>query len=130
MKNLNKLLVRTLGLAGVGFVVCGLLIQLLFPGRVIAVLIDRSYCPESQWQQVVQQYDGLYKQHQLGAVDIQAVVLFSNLGEEVKTEVPRPKALETIHTYGQTDPQRQQQVQKMLKQQLGGKYDFSLLVCP
>jgi hypothetical protein len=127
MKNLNKILWRTIGLSTLGFVTAGWLIHLLFPVPAIAILIDRSYCPATQWAQVVQQYDKLYQQQQRGNLQIQAVVLFSSLGQDINTVAPTPSALKTMSTYGPTIPLPQRQ---QIQQQIEGRYGRShLLTC-
>jgi len=80
----------TLGLSGLAFAIAGVSINLISPIPRLTILIDRSYCPQNQWSQVAQNYTDIYRQHQRRQVDLQAVVLFSNLGEEVFSTPPRP----------------------------------------
>lgn len=110
MGKINRKLFRTLGLSWIGFVVAGLMINLLFPLPVIAVLVDRSYCPPADWVQVVQQYEQLYRQHQQGHLKIQQVIVFSDLGEEVLSPVPASETIQTLSTYGRSSLDRRAQL--------------------
>lgn len=110
MSKINQKLLKTLGLSWLGFVIVGLLINLVFPLPVVAVLVDRSYCPPAAWQQVVQQYDQLYRQHQQGQIKIQPVIVFSDLGEEELSPIPSSQAIQTLSTYGRQNPARRSQL--------------------
>ncbi|MCU0523950.1 MAG: hypothetical protein MUF72_03900 [Elainella sp. Prado103] len=110
MGKINRNLFRTLGLSWIGFVGVGLMINLLLPLPVIAVLVDRSYCPPADWVQVVQQYEQLYRQHQQGHLKIQQVIVFSDLGEEVLSPVPPSETIQTLSTYGRPNPARQSEL--------------------
>ena len=94
------------------FLMTGLLISWLFAIPALTVLIDRSYCPPDQWQQISQTYTDLYHQHQRRQVNLQTTVLFSNLGQEVFSSPPQPEAIQTLSTYGHFDLQRQAELQK------------------
>lgn len=110
--NLNTLLLKTLGLSWLTFLIAGLLINFLFAIPTLAVLIDRSYCSPSQWQQVSQTYTNLYHQHQSSQVRLQPVVLFSDLGQEILASPPLPETIQALSTYGHPDMQRQAELQK------------------
>ena len=111
MNSLNARLMLTLGMSWLGFLVTGLAINQVFAPAEIAILIDRSYCSPAQWQQVSQQYDALYQQHQRQDMQIQAVVLFSSLAKEVRSLPPTPTEIQSLATYGQPNPQQQQQLE-------------------
>ncbi len=108
MNSLNTRLTLTLSMSWLGFLVTGLAINQVFAPAAIAILIDRSYCPPAQWQQVSQQYDALYQQHQRQDMQIQAVVLFSSLAKEVRSLPPTPTEIQSLATYGQPNLQQQQ----------------------
>jgi len=111
MNSLNARLMLTLSISWLGFLVTGLAINQVFAPAAIAILIDRSYCPPAQWQQVSQQYDALYQQHQRQDIQIQAVVLFSSLAKEVRSLPPTPTEIQSLATYGQPNLQQQQQLE-------------------
>jgi hypothetical protein len=108
MTKLNRRLLRTLGLAWLGFLVVGLAINLVFAVPSVVVLIDRSYCPQAQWQQVAQSYEQVYRQHQQRQLQIQQVILFSDLGKDVFSPPPAPEVIRDVATYGRSDPERSQ----------------------
>ena len=96
----NQLL-KTLGLSWLAFLVTGILLSRFVGMPAITVLIDRSYCPTTEWQQVVQTYSQLYQQHQQRRLQLESVILFSSLGEEHLLIPPEPQIL------AQSSPQRQ-----------------------
>ncbi|MGG6265359.1 hypothetical protein ACQ4M5_13140 [Leptolyngbya sp. AN10] len=108
---LNIPLFRTLGLSTLTFVVAGWLISRYAGAPAITILIDRSYCPASQWQQVIQRYAELYQQHQHKSRRIENVILFNDVSEEVQT-VLRPEDLQMLQTYGSFSLERQTNLQK------------------
>ncbi|MBW4661697.1 MAG: hypothetical protein KME15_23755 [Drouetiella hepatica Uher 2000/2452] len=110
--NLNTPLFKTLGLSWLMFLITGLLISWLFAIPTLTVLIDRSYCPSNQWQQVSQTYTDLYHQHQRRQLQLRSVILFSNLGQEVFASPPLPEAIQALSTYGYSDLYRQAELQK------------------
>lgn len=110
--NLNTRLLNTLGFSWLAFLITGLLISWFFAIPTITVLIDRSYCPPAQWQQVSQTYTDLYHQHQQRQLHLKTVILFSHLGQEVFGSPPSPAAIQNVSTYGHSDEQRQAQLQK------------------
>lgn len=101
----------TLGLSWLTLAIAGAAINVISPIPQLTVLIDRSYCPQNQWSQVAQNYTDLYRQHQRRQVNLQTVVLFSSLGEEVFSTPPSPVTLRTLSTYGQGDSQREVNLQ-------------------
>ena len=109
---MNPPLLKPIALTWLALLTVGLFIKLLLPPPEITLLIDRSYCPSSDWQQVSQTYDRLYHQHQRQQIQLEAVVLFSSLDQVVLEQVPLPGAIARLDTYGQFDPQRQSTLQK------------------
>ncbi|MEO1402912.1 MAG: hypothetical protein AAFV72_16915 [Cyanobacteria bacterium J06635_1] len=112
MKRPTRRLLKTLGFSWLAFLITGLLIRGLWAAPPLTVLIDRSYCPTHQWQQVSQTYANLYRQHQRQQVRLQAVIVFSHLGQEKIDPPPTPTTVQTLTTYGQFDKQRQTVLQK------------------
>ncbi len=112
MTRLNRSLLQILGLGWLCFLVAGLVISLVFGIPKLVVLVDRSYCPPDQWQQVTQTYEALYQQHQQQHLNLQTVILFSNLGHEVFSPPPAPATIQNLSTYGRPDSQRQAELQK------------------
>jgi hypothetical protein len=110
MSKLNRHLLRTLGLGWLGFLVVGLVISQVFATPTVVVLIDRSYCPPAQWQQLVQNYEELYRQHQQQQLQIQQVVLFSDLGQDVLSSPPAPEVIRDVSRYGRSNPQRSEKM--------------------
>jgi hypothetical protein len=111
-----KQLFKTLGLSWLAFLITGVLISWLFAMPAITVIIDRSYCPPTEWQQVVQNYTQLYQQHQQRRLRLQSVILFSSLAEEKFATPPQPEVLQKSSTYGRPQPQRKSQLQKQYPQ--------------
>ncbi len=112
MNQLNRYLLTILGLGWLSFLIAGILLDRVFAAPNFVLLIERSYCPPQQWQQVVQEYTDLYRQHQQHLVEIESVVLFNDLGKEVLATVPTPEELRGLHTYGRSNPQREAELKK------------------
>ncbi|MEM9165257.1 MAG: hypothetical protein AAGC54_19615 [Cyanobacteria bacterium P01_F01_bin.4] len=112
MKLLTRRLLKTLGFSWLAFLLTGLLIRGLWATPKMTVLIDRSYCPAHQWQLVSQTYAELYRQHQRQQLRLQAVILFSHLGQEDFSSPPPPEMIQNLTTYGQFDEQRRATLQK------------------
>jgi hypothetical protein len=112
MRKLNRPLLQVLGITWFAFLISGLVISVGFAIPQITVLIDRSYCSPNQWQSVVAQYEQVYEQQQQGEVKFRAVVLFSDLGEEVRSHPPAPSEIATLSTYGRMNSIRQQDLQR------------------
>jgi len=91
------------GVAGVG-------LRWLAPPPGVTVLIDRSYCDPSPWEQkVLQPYENLYKAHQKHQTTITQVVLYGDLGQQVLSEVPTPEFLANLKPNGRNpSPERRQ----------------------
>ena len=116
MNKLNRVLFTILGLGWSSFLIVGILLNQVFAAPNFVLLIERSYCPPQQWQQVVQKYSDLYRQHQQNLVKIESVILFNDLGEEVLTNIPTPEELEDLHTYGRSNPQKESKLSKTYDQ--------------
>lgn len=116
MNQLNRYLLTILGLGWLSFLIAGILLNQVFATPNFVLLIERSYCPPQQWQQVVQEYTDLYRQHQQNLVKIESVVLFNDLGEEVLTTVPTPEQLQGLRTYGRSNSQREAELRKAYDQ--------------
>lgn len=116
MNKLNRVLFTILGLGWSSFLIVGILLNQVFAAPNFVLLIERSYCPPQQWQQVVQKYSDLYRQHQQNLVKIESVILFNDLGEEVLTNIPTPEELGDLRTYGRSNPQKESQLSKTYDQ--------------
>ncbi len=90
----------------------GVLISLFFPIPVSPLLIDRSYCPPEQWQQLTQAYQELYQNHQQKKIRLDPVIFVNSLGEEPQPLPPTPEAIAELSTFGRPDGDRLQQLQK------------------
>jgi hypothetical protein len=110
--NFNTPLLKTLGVGWLAFLIAGLLINLFFAIPTITVLIDRSYCSPSQWQQISRTYAELYQQHQNRQLRLQTVVLFSDLDQEVLSSPPLPETIQALSIYGHSGTNRQAELQK------------------
>ncbi|MEM9220617.1 MAG: hypothetical protein AAGD25_40640 [Cyanobacteria bacterium P01_F01_bin.150] len=104
-------LLKSVGLSWLAFLVVGLAIAWLAPIPKLTVLLDRSYCPANQWQQVAQAYSQLYDQHQHRRLILEQVVMVSDLGQDAFASPPTPDAVRQISTYGQRDGDRLSQLQ-------------------
>jgi hypothetical protein len=113
---LNHQLIKNLGLSWSNFLIVGLLISWFFPIPQIDLLIDRSYCPSPQWEQLVRHYEELYQQHQSKALRIESVILVNDLGAEKRSPAPKPDELRQISTYGRLNPQKLLQVRQNYSQ--------------
>ena len=108
----DRALLQVLGITWLSFLAAGLVIHFCFAPSRLVVLIDRSYCPPSQWQAVTRIYTGLYRQYQLKQVVLESVILVSDLGEESYATPPRPSVLQTASTYGRSNLQRLDELQQ------------------
>ncbi|MBE7380822.1 MAG: hypothetical protein F6J95_005370 [Leptolyngbya sp. SIO1E4] len=104
---LNRALIRILGLGWAAFAIAVLAIRIVFAAPDITLLVDRSYCEPTQWNQVVAEYERLYEQSQRGQINLQAVIFFSDLGEEKAASLPTPVTFRDLKTYGKSNPDRQ-----------------------
>ncbi|MEO0852708.1 MAG: hypothetical protein AAFY15_04305 [Cyanobacteria bacterium J06648_11] len=112
----NARLLKTLGLSWFVFALAGIAIAIFLPMPKLTVLIDRSYCEPARWHQVADAYEMLYEQHQQQALQIDRVVLFSDLGEDIRTELPSPLEIRDTRTYGRQAQQQQQTLQQKYPQ--------------
>lgn len=116
MKNLNQRLIFTLIWGWLAFLVSGLTIQFMVTSPSVIILIDRSYCPPNQWQNLVNNYQELYEKNQLKSLQIEKVIVFSDLGEEVLTTPPEPQKIKELSRYGRSNPQRWEQMKTLYPQ--------------
>ena len=123
MTGLNQRLLKTLGLSWLTLLLSGLIIHWVLAVPTTVVLVDRSYCPDAQWQQVIQRYQDLYQQHRQNQLEITQVIFFSTLGEELVSPPPLPETLRQLPRYGRAEPQRQQQLKAQYLEAV-------LLTCP
>ncbi|MCF4970584.1 hypothetical protein [Nostoc sp. CMAA1605] len=114
--NIKTQLLKTLGISWLAFFITGLLISWLFAIPSVTLLINRSYCPTVEWQKVVQDYTEIYQQYQQRRLQVKSVILFSSLGEDKLSTPPTPEAIKQLQTYGQSQLQKQLQLQKMYPQ--------------
>jgi hypothetical protein len=110
MNKLNRKLLTTLGLGWLGFGIVGGAIAFALPPTQITVLIDRSFCPQDQWQALARSYDEIYQQHQNRDLQIKQVITFSDIGQEVLSTIPSPDAVRSLNTYGRSNQERQKQL--------------------
>jgi len=118
---LNKALIKIVGLGWAAFAIAAIAIRTVFAAPDVVLLVDRSYCEPEQWATVADAYQDLYRQDERGQINLEAVILFSALGEE-STEPPTPEAFRDLQTYGKASPDRQSALE--------GQYpDARLLQC-
>lgn len=113
---INRTLIQVILVAGLGFLMTGVIIQLVFPIPSLALLIDRSYCSTEDWQKVSQPYEKLYRSYEEKNLNLKPVILFSSLGEEVLDTPPKPVTLQSMNTYGKPDLERRQKLQQSYPQ--------------
>jgi len=116
MNKLNRYLLTILGLGWLSFVGTGILLNQVFAAPNFVLLIERSYCSPPKWQQVVQEYTDLHRQHQQNLIQIESVVLFNDLGQEVLSTIPSPEKLRDLRTYGRSNPQKESELRKAYDQ--------------
>lgn len=110
MRHPNQRLIYTLGLGWIAFVALGLGLRQLLASPKVTVVIDRSYCAPTQWQQrVSDRYADLYEQQQQRQITIDQVIYVSDLGQEVADAVPSPQDVQALSTYGRSNPAQMQQ---------------------
>lgn len=122
MNRLNRRLLTILGLGWLAYALSGLVLNLVLAAPTTTILIERSYCSDSQWQTLVQQYETLYQQHEQKRLSIDQVILFSDLGQDVQTTPLTPDQLWETTRYGRANPQRRQALQTQYP-------DAELLTC-
>lgn len=103
---LNQALMKIVGLGWAAFAIAAIAIKTVFAAPDIVLLVDRSYCEPTQWATVADEYARLYQQDQRGQINLEQVILFSDLGEET-TPPPSPEAFRTLQTYGKSSGDRQ-----------------------
>jgi hypothetical protein len=116
MNKLNRKLITTLGLGWLGFGIVGGAIAFALPPTQITVLIDRSFCPQDQWQAIARSYDEIYQQHQNRDLQIKQVITFSDIGQEVLSAIPNPDTVRSLNTYGRSNQERLKQLQSTYPQ--------------
>lgn len=110
MGNPNRRLISILGLGWLAFLGAGLGLKQVLSGPAVTVVIDRSYCDPTAWQQqIVTPYANLYDQNQQNRLSIDRVIYFSDLGMETATELPTPDDISRLSTYGRFNPDQLQQ---------------------
>ncbi|MEM1310823.1 MAG: hypothetical protein AAGF98_15250 [Cyanobacteria bacterium P01_H01_bin.153] len=108
---LNGALIKIVGLGWIGFAIAAIAIRAVFAAPDIVLLVDRSYCEPTQWSTVADAYQTLYQQDQRGQINLDTVILFSDLGEET-TEPLTPEDFRDLKTYGQASRDRQANLQE------------------
>jgi hypothetical protein len=103
---LNQALIRIVGIGWVAFAIATLAIRTVFAAPDVVVLVDRSYCEPAKWSVVADEYAVLFQQDQRGQINLESVILFSDLGEE-KTEPMPPEQFRGLKTYGKSSGDRQ-----------------------
>ncbi|MEM9162662.1 MAG: hypothetical protein AAGC54_06280 [Cyanobacteria bacterium P01_F01_bin.4] len=93
-------LIRILGLGWLAYLLVGFTLSQTGGGNKIQVVIDRSYCAPSNWQQVAAEYAQLYKQHQQKQLTIESVTLVNDLGEEILNVPPSAEEIAGLNTFG------------------------------
>ncbi|MEO1403641.1 MAG: hypothetical protein AAFV72_20685 [Cyanobacteria bacterium J06635_1] len=93
-------LIRTLGLGWLAYLLVGFALSQTGGGNKIQVVIDRSYCAPTSWQQVADEYAQLYRQHQQKQLTIESVTLVNDLGEEILRVPPSAEEIAGLNTFG------------------------------
>lgn len=110
MRNPNQRLLLTLGLGWLAFAGLGLGLRQFLAGPAVTVIIDRSYCAPTQWQERVgDRYASLYAEQEQRQLTIDQVIYVSDLGQEVAAAIPSPEDVQTLSTYGRPNPTQMQQ---------------------
>lgn len=112
MGNPNQRLMTILGVGWLAFVGLGFGLRQALSGPRITVVIDRSYCDPSQWQQVTAAYTSLYEQQQQQQLTIAQVVYVNDLGQEVATSLPSPADISRLGTFGRFSAEQLQQARE------------------
>jgi len=118
----QKQLLTTLAFSGAAFLLSGFAIQRFAAPPTLTVLIDRSYCPATQWKTLSDNYAQLYHRHQQKKVSIESVVLVSDLSQTVLETLPTPSDVALLKTYGKPNPQAMSDLS-------AGGHDVQLLSC-
>lgn len=108
--NSNRLTRSLLTIVGVGWgalAIAATLLKTVLATPDVTLLVDRSYCEPDKWAAIATDYDQLYQQHRRGQVNLKAVILFSDLGEETLETPPSPADFAALSTYGRPARDRQ-----------------------
>jgi hypothetical protein len=100
MQHPTRRLIQILAVGWLAFIGAGLGLRQALSGPTLTIIIDRSYCDPSRWEQITESYGELYNQHQQKRLTIDQVIYVSDLGEEVAQELPAPAELQNMGTYG------------------------------
>lgn len=103
---LNRSLLQIILLGWAAFAIASLAIRTVFAVPDIVLLVDRSYCDPARWRAVSDEYATIYQQDQRGQLNLESVILFSDLGEET-TEPLSPDEFRDLKTYGPSSSDRQ-----------------------
>lgn len=122
MRHPTRRLITILALGWAGFLGLGLGLRSL-SGPAIVVVIDHSFCPADQRQQIVNTYRDLYQQHQQRQIRIDQVLLISDLGEDQLKEPPTPEEIAGLGFFGDAIDPKLQAVQQQYP-------DAQILSCP
>ena len=112
MNQIDRILLRVLGVGFLSFLLAGAVLSFGFPIPSKTILIDRSYCAQNRWQSVVATYTQLYRQHQQKRLQLDRVILLNDWGEEILENPLTPEELKNLRTYGRSNLSRQMQLQK------------------
>ncbi len=106
-QHFKKQLLKTLTFSSLAFLATGFTIQRFAAPPAVTILIDRSYCPATQWQKLTDSYAQLHHQHRRKQIHIESVITFSDLDQVKLKTVPTPGTIQTLKTYGQSDAKTQ-----------------------
>jgi hypothetical protein len=107
---LNLRMLKILAIAWISFIIAGISISIATP--TVVVLIDRSYCNPEQWRQVALAYENIYLQDRQKQLQLDKVIIFSDLGQEELTSPPEPQKIAKLSTYGRPNLERRQALQQ------------------
>ncbi|MEY2977435.1 MAG: hypothetical protein ACO3NK_06540 [Prochlorotrichaceae cyanobacterium] len=123
MRDPNQRLITTVLVGWAAFAGLGIVLRQAIAMPRVTVVIDRSYCEPQNWQKVVDRYQALYAQHQNKQLQIESVILLSDLGEETLKTPLDPSAVQQLKTYGRKDLARQEVLSNEVE-------NMELLSCP
>jgi hypothetical protein len=104
---LNRSLLRLVGIGWAAFAIAALALRFAFASPSIVLLVDRSYCDPADWEAVASEYETLYQQDQRDQIQIESVIFFSDLGQDVAETPPTPEDFAAFTTYGRPSLERQ-----------------------
>jgi hypothetical protein len=110
MHNPNRQLLKVLSIGWLAFIGVGFGLRQALSGPTITVIIDRSYCPDAQWQQLTDEYTTLYQQHQQHRLTIDQVVYVSDLDVTTVDAPPFPDEVAGLSHFGQFNQANMQAV--------------------